>query len=78
MRKRPLIVVEWDDISSYSSWGIEKESKDWTPLRCVSVGWKMPSGKKHLTMASTRSEGKQCTDRQVIPKGCIIKIRRLE
>ncbi len=78
MQKRPLLFVEWDDISAYGGWKEESESREWTPLRCISVGWKLPSKKKHLTLASTRSEGKQCTDRQVIPKGCIVKIRRLE
>lgn len=78
MRKRALVVVEWDDIAAYDNWRGEDDSHNWTPLRCVSVGWKMPSNRRSIILAATRSESGQCTDRQVIPSGCVIKIRRLE
>lgn len=78
IRKRQLIVVEWDDISNYSGWQDEKESHKWTPLRCVSVGWKLKSDRKNLKIAATRSETDQCSDRSVIPKSVIRSIRRIE
>lgn len=78
MHKKPLVVVEWDDISSYDSWADEKESPRWTVIRCTTVGWRLKGDRKNLIMTSTRADTGKCNDRQVIPKGVVRSIRRLE
>jgi len=83
MRKLPLIVVEWDDITTHTGW--EYEDKDCTDyvLHCVSVGWQVKSNRKYLVISPMRSyyqnlKRSKCDDRQIIPRGCITKIRRIE
>jgi len=83
MRKLPLLIVEWDDITTHSGWEWDDKSCSDKVLRCVSVGWKVKSGKGFLELTPMRSESKvskysKCDDRQVIPRGCIRSIRRLE
>ncbi len=75
MRKYPLVLVEWHDTMTFSTWKSEKEPEK-SPL-CVSVGWRLKSDRKSLVLTSMRSEG-DCSSRQVIPKGCIHSIRRLD
>jgi hypothetical protein len=78
MRKRPLLVVEWKDISAYSGWSSEKEAEEYTPLACETTGWKMKGDRKNLRLASTRTETNKYTDIIVIPRGCIKSIQRLK
>lgn len=79
MRKRPLIVVEWEDIAAHTSWIKEdSEPEESDTIHCVTVGWQIKSNRRTLIIASTRTEDKKCTDRTAIPRGCIRKIRRLE
>lgn len=77
MRKLPLIVVEWNDTCTSSSWKLEEDCKH-IEMKCVSVGWKLRSGRKFLTLTATRDGEDGCNDRQTIPRGCIRSIRRLE
>ena len=67
IHKRQLVVVEWNDIAAYSEWREEEDSRNWTPVKCISVGWKLPSNRQNLVITATRSELKQCNDRNVIP-----------
>jgi hypothetical protein len=78
MRKRPLIVVEWDDITTNTDW--DKEDIDHTKdaLSCISVGWRLKSTNKHLVLTPMRTKDGRCNDRQIIPKGAIRSIRRIE
>jgi len=83
MRKLPLIVVEWDDITTHSGWEYDDEDMSKHCLACVSVGWKVKSSKGYLQISPVRSgwsgsRYSKCDDRQIIPKGCIKSIRRLE
>ena len=79
MRKRPLIVVDWEDISADSGWHREDDLDDCFPHSCRSVGWKMKSEKGILRIASTRCEyTNKCADIVVIPKKNVKSIRRLE
>ena len=76
MRKYPLVLVEWDDTITHSGW------VDWGDLRdcvipCQSVGWRVKSDPKSITLSAMRSED-GCAARQVIPKGCIRNIRKLK
>jgi len=83
MRKLPLIVVEWDDISTLSGWDYDDEDKSGEVLHCISVGWRVKSSRQYLQIASIRSgyiysRRSKCSDRQLIPRGCIRNIRKLE
>lgn len=77
MKKRPLIVVEWTDIAGYKSWHREDEVFS-DGIQCFSVGWKLGASRKSVTLASTRTELADCNDVEVIPRGAIRSIRRLE
>jgi len=83
MRKLPLLVVEWDDICTHSGWEWDDEDCSDFVTHCISVGWKVKSTRKYLQLSPMRSEFKyskrsKCDDRQIIPRGCIIGVRRLE
>lgn len=78
MRKRQLIIVEWDDISGDNEWHREDDLGDCHPHSCHSVGWRMASDRKFLRLASTRSEVNKCVDITAIPRGCIKSIRKLK
>lgn len=77
MRKLPLLIVEWDDVTSDSGW--RDDSKDFTGRvsHCVSVGWKLKSNHHHIVLTPMRDSFDQCDDRQIIPRGCITNIRRI-
>ena len=78
MRKRPLIIVEWNDTTGTATWDSEKAIAESEPMHCTTVGWKINSTHKKLVMAATRdTEGHFC-DRSTIPRGCIKSIRTLE
>ncbi len=78
MRKRALLIVEWDDIAGYKNWRYEDDLEGTRATPCITVGWKMKSDNKVLRIASTRSTINECVDLQVIPKGCIRSIRKIE
>lgn len=78
MRKRSLLIVEWEDITGRSTWHSEEDAEKADTLKCITVGWKMASDRKHLSIASTRSPNGDCLDRTTIPKSSVRSIRRLE
>lgn len=78
MRKRPLVLVEWEDSCTYHSWREEKETDDVKPMICYSVGWKVKAPKGKLMIASSRNSVDECADRTAIPKANIKSIKRLE
>lgn len=79
MRKLPLIVVEWDDTTTDGKWESDKVNCSSEITACVSVGWKLKSNRKHIIITPMRDVSyNRCTDRQIIPKGCVKSIRRLE
>ena len=78
MRRRPLVVVEWEDITTHRAHRDESEAGKIEPVKAISVGWKLSSRKGYLSLTPMRFENGECGDRQVIPRGCIRSIRRLE
>jgi len=77
MKKKPLLLVEWDDIVTDRGWEDEEDDCTGGSAHCVSVGWQLKSNRKNLVITPMRSHG-HCNDRQIIPRGCIRNIRRLE
>ena len=80
MKKRPLVLVEWEDISGTSTWSSEEEiQKDAKPIFCQTVGWRLPSkNKRVINIVATRTEQGDASDRTTLPRGCVRSIRRLE
>ncbi len=78
MKRRRLLIVEWEDITGSHKWHEEEDAEESKTLICTTVGWQMKSSRKHLTIASTRSEEGQCIDRTTMARSVIKSIRRLE
>lgn len=78
MKKRHLIIVEWEDITGLSKWHSEEDAAGAKTLHCITVGWRMKTDRKHLSLASTRSEGGDCLDRTTIPRTSVRSVRRIE
>ena len=79
MRKRQLIMVEWEDTATYGAWRAEGKTSKVKPMLVQTVGWKMkaPSSRK-LALASSRNNIDECCDMTVILKADIKSIRRLD
>ena len=83
MRKLPLLVVEWNDISTHGGWEYDDVDLSKYAFYCVSVGWRVKSTRQYLQISPMRSSRvgskySKCDDRQIIPRGCIRSIRRIE
>ena len=78
MRKKPLIVVEWEDTSGSIVWVKEETVKATEPVHCTTVGWEIELTSKKLVICATKSEEGDYSDRSTIPRGCIKSIRTLE
>lgn len=78
MKKRPLVLVEWDDTTTNEGWAMV-ENLTSEPVHCISVGWIVRKTKIALVLAGMRSlDEDACNTRQTIPRGCIRSIRRIE
>ncbi len=77
MRKLPLVIVEWEDITTHRAYKDELESGKIEPVKAISVGWRLKSKKGYLALTPMRFDNGECGDRQVIPKGCITSIKKL-
>ena len=77
MKKRQILIVEWDDITTHRAYRHESETGKMEPVRAISIGWKLPGDRRFLVLTPMRFDNGECGDRQVIPKGCITSIRRL-
>lgn len=78
MRKRPLLVIEWDDTTSSSKWEDEGDA-DVKLARIHTVGWQLKKTREYILLTNQRDATYyQCSDRHKIPRGCIKNIRRLE
>lgn len=77
MKNRPLLLVEWDDITTDSCWMPENGDYTTKSVHCYSVGWQLKSNKRCLVITPMRAQDGICGDRQVIPRGTITSIRRL-
>ena len=77
MRTRPLLIVEWDDAYGTNKWHPEDELDDAHPMRCTTVGWRMPAPPGCFSIASTRDGHGKCADRMTIPRGNVKSIRKL-
>jgi len=73
--KNDAILCKWEDIAQYNEWSDEKDASEKSVATCLSLGFYLNETKRLLRLSDTIcSDG----DRNVtvIPKGCILKIRR--
>ena len=78
IKKRPLLFIEWDDITTHRSYRDEDETKETVPVICHSVGWQLPNkNRRYITITPMRFDTGECGDRQTIPRGCIRSIKVL-
>ena len=78
MKKYPLVVVEWDDVSSVGGWEDIKESQQFKPFRAKMVGWEIHKDRENIVITTALDNDGECNGRRVIPRGCIRGIRRIE
>jgi len=78
MKKRKLIIVEWEDITTHRAFKDEREAGDIEGMGAISVGWELKGKRGHIALTPMRFNNGECADRQVIPRGCIKSIRRIE
>lgn len=77
-RKLPLIEVEWMDTTTYTGWDSDKDDYSEEGLLCRSVGWQLKSSRNSIVITPMRNEDKRCNDRQIIPRACVVSIRKLQ
>ncbi len=77
MRKRSLIIVEWEDITTHRAYRNELESGEIDPVQATSVGWRLKGKRGYLVITPMRFSNGECGDRQIIPNGCIKSIRKV-
>ena len=77
MATRGIYLVEWLDPTSQSQWQSEDEAHKAAPLRCVSIGSIIESTPKKIVIAATFSATGNVSDVTVIPKGSLVRKRRL-
>lgn len=75
LNKYPIYEVLWIDASGYSSWMPMHEESD--PMYCISVGYIIGEDKYRLIMAGSFSRSADKADTRYIPKGCILKRRKI-
>lgn len=78
MRKRPLLLIEWDDVSSWSGWESIDKYKGYKPARAKMVGWRIHGDRQNIVIASALDNDDCCNGVRVIPRGCIRSMRELE
>lgn len=76
-KKRQLVLVHWQDISSYGRWIGEDEVASCKTIDCHTVGWTMDAGRGALKIAGTRASNRTCSDITIIPHRQVISIRLL-
>jgi len=72
-----LVLVEWEDSSSYSGWHRIHPDCDCV-ANCISVGVLCSEDKKQVVLALSKSDSGNYGDTMAIPKSCIKRIRYLK
>jgi len=72
-----LVVVEWEDIVSDSSWMDDKEIEKLEPVVCRSVGWLLKKTKKLVFLGASVTNDGSVGDRTTIPKNVIRSIKEI-
>lgn len=85
MTPYPITYVLWSDscVSGQGPWHSAEDLKEWLGERHLieSVGFLIFESKDHIVLAGSRhgvDEGLRTADEMKIPKGCIIRRKRLK
>jgi hypothetical protein len=71
----PLVIVEWEDITSSSCWQ-PKDNIDLDPVQCYSCGWLIKQTETSITIAGSRNPD-DYGDLTTIPNSNVKKIYKL-
>lgn len=77
IKRNQIIEVIWDDIVSDSRWIGKKAAEEYSPVRCLSIGYFLNQDKKVLRLSSMINQNDSERDVTVIPHGCITKIKKI-
>ena len=76
------VIISWLDINSCdSAWNSEQDLKDLVPAMCTTIGYLYEENKdwvKTFATYSFNSDNLDVGDCCVIPRGCILSIKKLE
>ena len=77
LKKDQIVEIIWDDITSENGWIKYEKAEVFPPIRCMSIGYYINETKKLIRISDTVNS---LCDRSVlvIPKGCIVKIKRIK
>ncbi len=77
LKKNDLVLIKWEDIIQYDDWIAENKASEKSLVSCLTVGFYLNETKRWIRVSDTICSD---TDRNVtiIPKGCILKIRRID
>jgi hypothetical protein len=78
MTKRELVMVDWLDIASHSTWMKVPDARAYKPIRCRDVGWILHRDQQKLILFRSRNSDGDIGDITVMPIGCVVKITPLE
>ena len=76
-KPRPIVLIDWEDISGMSRWTDIEKVQGMKALACRSLGWLCAESETHVTIYATENDSKECLDTNTIPRGCIKRIRYL-
>jgi hypothetical protein len=74
--KRQMVVVDWLDSTSNSSWQPLKDI-DSKPVCCRTIGYCLKKDKKSILVAASLSDLGHSGDHMCIPRSCVCSVRRL-
>ena len=76
LKKWDTVHIRWQDIVGEGpNWAEDKD--DLKPARCSTLGFILYNNKKSITVCGSRADD-HVSDRTVIPKGCIVRIIKLQ
>jgi len=75
LNKYPIHEVLWIDASGYSGWMPMHEESN--TMYCISVGYIIGEDDRRLIMAGSLANNADKADTRYIPKGCILKKRKI-
>ena len=72
----PIVVVEWEDITSNTEpWLCLAEALELKPARMTTIGWLIADNEDSIIVASSLGDEKEVSDVNCIPKS-VIKTKR--
>ena len=77
MTRRQMVVVEWQDSTSFNGWRDVGEVAELTASRIESLGFRQRDRDGCIVLAGSVSDIAHYARVEMIPKGCVKSVRRL-